>query len=187
MLTLFLSVIETDADKNRLIDLFERHSSLIERRAAFLAIGHRYNAEELMQETWLRVSKQVDHLQFPSEKAERVYLLAALRSCANDFWRKEKKRRTVEVPLEDADAWPLADADTEELVQSKITEEQARSIARTLSQSDREILSMILFVGLSMEEASAALGITRSAAEKRYARAKVRLAKKIREAGLIDV
>ena len=185
LLLICLSVIETDAGKDKLIDMYERLSSYIERRAERYAVGHRYNAEDLVQETWMRVSKRIDRLNFQNEDLEKIYLYTVLRSCAVEFWRKEKKRWAIESPLETIDEEPAeSEEDPARLIGQLTTVEQIEGIAKALSQTDREILSLVLFSGWPIGEAARALNISRSAAEKRYQRAKSHLASKIREAGV---
>ena len=184
LLTIFLSVIENGADQYQFLKMYERHFLRMRSAASRYARGHRYNAEDLMQEMWMRVARQVDRLTFSGEREERVYLHAVLRSCAMDFWRKESRRRQMEAPFEEAeDAPSVSDGDLSELVGRLESEEQMRQIAATLSQADREILSLVLFSGLPVREAATALGIRPGAASKRLNRAKARLAEKIREAG----
>ena len=188
MLNFFLSVIETETDKGKFKYIYERHLPGIKKAACRYTGSDLFEAEDLMQEMWRNVSAQIERLTFKDEKAERIYLHTALRNCAQNMWRKNKSRHLYELPMEREDS--IEDdtfADPAELIVNADIQTRAKEIVNNLSQADREILSLLLYSDLSINEIATVLNIKQETAKKRLQRAKMRLAEELKKAGVIDV
>lgn len=137
-------VLDTDAIADHLGCLY---------RAALALCGSRAMAEDLVQETCVRVLAKPRLLRGGDD---RRYLLRALR---NTFFRqrqKELRKRTTEVSGHDVDLVAASRAGDPHF--AAVTNELYRTIA-ALPPHHRDVLVAVDVVGLSYAEAASALGV----------------------------
>ena len=183
----YLAMIEDKNDGDEFTLFYERHYQRMVRRAMRYATGRRFHWEDLMQETWFRVLRRFNNLRFSNEKSKQVYLYATMRASAVELINKENRQRAIEVPLEAANTLCYTTPDLAAEVCRAMTFDDIRKVAAAMTQTDREILSMVFGSGFSVRETADALGISLAAAEKRYARAKQHLIQELKKGGIINV
>ncbi len=90
--------------------------------------------------------------------------------------RRKQNRRGFSMPLLDTDA---AAPSAEDLA---LSSGNLADAFESLSDADRQVLSLVAFEGLGISEAAVALGVSANTASQRIKRARERLARKLSEA-----
>ena len=144
-------------------------------------VGDRPLAEDLTQEAFLRMHHAIHRLD--PERDPTPWVFTVLTNVVRDHWRgaehRSRERRAGLDAAGDVPADEGADA-----ASRRETEEDARAIRRalaSLSQSDREVIVLRAYEGLSSAEAARAAGIADEALRQRYARAVKRLGRAFAE------
>jgi len=151
--------------------LYERH-----RRSVFnfllRSLGDRRTAEDLLQETFLRVFAHRE--EYRPTAAFRTWLFTIARNLLIDQLRQQSRSQEIgdEAPLEAVEApgaTPLQQAEARELG------EWLQAAVSRLSPSQREVLLLSRFAGLSHEEISRVTGASPAAVRVTLHRALQRL------------
>lgn len=148
--------------------LVERHSRSVF-RLAYRLTGHEQDAEDVVQETFLRAFRELRRFEARSSFATWLYRITV--NCSHDLLR-QRPRAGSGPSLDDPDtalAAELADASAasdplRELASRRI-DERVRSAMRDLSDQERSAFVMRHFEGLSIEEIGRALDLKTSAAK----------------------
>jgi len=132
--------------------LYDQHAAALRGYVTALLEGDQQTAEDVVQETALRVWKHADRLDETGE-AFRPWLLKVARRLVIDRYRWRTARPT-EVGGETPDWLPEADQNDRTL--SSIVVADA---LRSLSATHRDVLVEVYFRGHSVEEAAQRLGV----------------------------
>jgi RNA polymerase sigma-70 factor (ECF subfamily) len=168
------AVAETLAgDEEAFAGLVERHSRNLF-RLAYRMTGNEHDAEEVVQETFLRAYRRLD--QFKAQASVGTWLYSIAINCARDLLQQQKKHqghRELESPerpsaLErEAAGEPLPDR----LALSAELSRQVALALRRLTSKERAALVLRHFEGLSIEEIGRTLGLRPSATKNSIFRA----------------
>ena len=148
--------------------LVDRHSRAVF-RVAYRLTGHEQDAEDVVQDTFIRAYRQMG--QFESRATFATWLYRIAFNCAHDLLRKRPKagtRKSLDddregVRLEIADTSPTANP-AQRFAQRQIGE-RVRAAMVELSPQERAAFVMRHFEGLSIEEIGRALDLRASAAK----------------------
>jgi RNA polymerase sigma-70 factor, ECF subfamily len=177
----FLNAMESEAsaiarglrrrDPDLLDRLIEQYQHRLLRYLVYLS-GNRELAEDLFQETWIRVLER-GH-QYDGQREFSTWLYAVARNLTIDYLRK-KRPLSLDGLMEDEDHAPLEPADTRltawDLVQQH---EQAERIGRALvgiPAQYREVIVLRFQDGLALEEIAAVTGAPLGTVKSRLYRA----------------
>jgi RNA polymerase sigma-70 factor, ECF subfamily len=146
-----------DADAFRL--LVERHSRAVF-RVAHRMTGNEQDAEDAVQETFLRVYRQIDGFDGQAQFSTWLYRIAA--NCACDILRARTRRREYQEP-ETPDGAPVmefasAAPSPERVAISGQVRGRVRAALAQLSPVEQTAFVMRHFEGVSIHEISKALG-----------------------------
>ena len=154
---------------------------------AWRKIGDFHIAEEITQDTFLKVYQKLSTLKDPNQFSGWLYVIAT-RQCLS--WLRKKRIKTE--TLEDADTeWIDEEAYSRYVVEehAKVTTETQREVVKKLlaklKESERTVMTLHYFGEMTVEEISRFLGVSTSAIKLRLHRARQRLKKEepmIREA-----
>jgi RNA polymerase sigma-70 factor (ECF subfamily) len=139
-------------DAELLRAMFAEHGDALFAHALRLASGDRQRAEDLVQETLLRAWRHPEALN-PDRGSVRAWLFTTARNLAIDSWRRRSVR--VGEVITDSPPETLSDDETDRTVETWLI---ADALAR-LSQVHREVLVECFYMGRSVAEAAARLGI----------------------------
>lgn len=156
--------------------VYERHASTIFRFLVRLC-GRRELAEDLFQETWLRLARHARGLRPDTEV--RAWLYAVARNLARSHARFALADAAGVAAL--ARWWYLdgrVAAPDETAVAADAAARLERALAR-LPLAGREVLLLVAGEGLAVDEAARVLGITPEAARQRLHRARAELARSL--------
>jgi RNA polymerase sigma-70 factor (ECF subfamily) len=148
--------------------LYRDHSSRVFRYALALC-GNDARACDIVSETFLRAWAAPTTLRV---ETVRAYLCAIARNVYLAEWRSERKL----VPIEEAGE-AARQAESESLAERR----QIREAVQKLPEGLRSALSLVVWEELSLAEAAQVLGISIPATKMRVARAKLELAKQLKQ------
>lgn len=158
-------VLYQEGDLGAATTLINSISPQLHRFFASQAIS-RMDADDLLQETWLRIHK-VRHTYRPGQPAI-AWFYAIARHVRVDHYRKSMRTTIRERELKEA-------ADTAQVIAGDTIELQA--VLAPLSSGEREVLEMLKVEGLSLEEVARATSSTVGSVKQKAHRAY----KKLRE------
>ncbi|HWQ03624.1 MAG TPA: sigma-70 family RNA polymerase sigma factor [Candidatus Nitrosotenuis sp.] len=170
-------------DRDAFRALVERHSRSIF-RLAYRMTGNEYDAEEVVQETFLRAYRRLDKFESRANFGTWLYRIGV--NCALDLMRarqRHEEKREQPLPEESAGAADRIEQvaseapSPERMVFSGQVGERVAQALSTLSATERAAFVMRHFEGLSIEEIAAALGLGDSAAKNSIFRAVQKLRK----------
>ncbi|MEU7001025.1 RNA polymerase sigma factor [Nonomuraea sp. NPDC046570] len=133
------------------------------------------DAADVVAETFTVAWRRVDEL--PEGDAATLWLYGVARKVLANHYRGDNRRRarTAELDAEMADLYGASPDSGVEL-------EAIGQVFRTLSDDDREVLSLVAWEGLDREEIATALGVSRNAVRIRLHRARRRFSRALAEA-----
>jgi RNA polymerase sigma-70 factor (ECF subfamily) len=172
-------VLAGDRDSFRV--LVERHSGAVF-RLAFRMTGNEHDAEDIVQETFLRAYRALH--QFESRANFGTWLYRVAVNCALDHLRRAQRREEEPQGLprdEEGDSLrsvPAADPTPERLLLSLELKKKLQGAMDELSGQERAAFVMRHFEGCSMEEIGKTLGVRGNTAKNAVFRA----VRKLREA-----
>ena len=97
---LFLMVVETEEEKTKLEILFEQYWRLLYKIALDVLHNHS-DVEDVLQDTYEKVAKNIGCIKDPYSKETRNYLAVIAKNTAIDLYRKKKKIWKEEVDIEE--------------------------------------------------------------------------------------
>lgn len=154
--------------------LVERYSRPIF-RLAFRMTGDEQDAEDLVQETFLRAYKRIDYFDARASFGTWIYRIAT--NCSVDHLRARKVRRQVQSPAIDAEAtdWmesmPGDAPSPERLMQSGEVATMLRSAMDELTAPERAAFVLRHYEGRRIEEIASRLNVGQGAAKQAVFRA----------------
>ena len=148
--------------------LVERHSRSVF-RLAYRLTGHEQDAEDVVQETFLRAFRQIRRFESRSSFATWLYRITV--NCSHDLLRRRPRagsRQSLDDP-DGAAAMPLVDtsaaADPLRELASRRIDERVQAAMDGLSDQERSAFVMRHFEGLSIDEIGRVLDLKTSAAK----------------------
>ena len=172
-------------DENAFVDLVEKYQKQVH-ALAWRKIGDFHIAEEITQDTFLKVYQKLKTLKDPNQFSGWLYVIATNQCRA---WLRKKRIETE--PLEETDVDKIEEAYSRYVAeeQAKVNVETQREVVKKLlaklKESERTVLTLHYFGEMTTEEISRFLGVSTSAIKLRLHRARQRLKKEepmIREA-----
>jgi RNA polymerase sigma-70 factor (ECF subfamily) len=148
--------------------LVERHSRSVF-RLAYRLTGHEQDAEDIVQETFLKAYRQIGRFESRASFATWLYRITV--NCSHDLLRQRPRagRRTSLDDPDDPAALQLADtsaaADPLRRLTGRRIDERVRVAMAGLSEQERSAFVMRHYEGLSIDEIGRALDLKASAAK----------------------
>ncbi len=148
--------------------LVERHSRSIF-RLAYRMCGNEQDAEDVVQETFLRAYKQIDR--FDGRSAFSTWLYRICANCSLDLLRSRKSRKEVNIKDrgEQSTDWLEAVATPqpgpERLTQSRQLAKLLEPALNQLSEMERAAFVLRHYEGCDIEEIARTLGVQANAAK----------------------
>jgi RNA polymerase sigma-70 factor (ECF subfamily) len=164
-------------DKDTFRLLVERHSQTIF-RVAFRIMENEQDAEEVVQETFLRAYRALDRFESRSNFGTWIYRIA-LNRCYDLL--AQRKSRPITQPQEDPDAQaaieqiPTKNPTPERSLMSQEIDTRVRSAMEHLTAGERTAFVLRHFEGRSIEEIARVLNVREGAARNSVHRAVLKL------------
>ena len=138
--------------------LVQRHHSPLLGYLYRMTNGDRALAEDLVQETFLKMMRSIHHYQYPRPVKPWLYTIAT--NLTRDYYGKAEMRHTQSV--QDESMWEMVE-DTQSLPEQwTITQNEGEQVAQLIGKlpaSQRETLILRYYEGLSLKEISTILDI----------------------------
>jgi RNA polymerase sigma-70 factor (ECF subfamily) len=151
--------------------LVERHGRRIF-RLAYRMTGNEQDAEDVVQETFLRAYRHLDDFEARSQVGSWLYRIAA--NCAYDVLRGRQRREAlvaVDPGEDEAVSMPSQDPTPERLAISAEVRARVRAAMERMSVLERSAFVLRHFEGMTTEEIGRALGLETSATKQSVFRA----------------
>lgn len=143
--------------------------------------GRRDVAEDLFQETWVKLARHAPRL------AEDTDLAAWLFRVARNAWVSHRRWSMLDlsrlVALQEEVVAPVRTTGSEERADAARAVARLEAAITSLPPASREVLLLVGVEGFEQEQAAAILGISYAALRQRLARARAQLAEKL---GLVE-
>lgn len=135
---------------------------------------HRELAEDVLQEAYLRVLD--GRAEFGGRATRRTWFFAVIKRVAADVLRTQKRRSLLRLRMVDgSDVTAEGTAMLDEAIQRDETSQQLQRVLMQLSPRQREVLHLVFYSGLTLEEAAQTLQVTLGSARTHYHRGKERV------------
>ncbi|HOL73066.1 MAG TPA: sigma-70 family RNA polymerase sigma factor [Bryobacteraceae bacterium] len=141
-------------------ELVERHSRTVF-RLAYRMTGNEQDAEDMVQETFLRAYRQLNRFDSRAKFSTWLYVIAA--NCSLDLIRARKRRQESEAEVAPPE-FRAEGPSPERLAQSREIRERLAAAMDELSDLERTAFVMRHFEGVPIEEIARALGRPNGAA-----------------------
>ncbi len=142
--------------------------------------GRRDTAEDLAQETWIKLSKAAPTLRDDTRLGPFLFTIARNAFLSHRRWAMLDLSRIVTVGLETVTATSNAPQPDEEHERAQEIADLERALA-ALPVASREVLLLVGVEGLPQDEVAGILGISHEAARQRLSRARAQLAEKLQK------
>jgi len=165
-----------DGDAESFRSLVERHSRLVF-RVAYRRTGSEADAEDVVQETFLRAYRQLGRFESRANFGTWVYRIAV--NCAIDYMRAKPKRESAEEDgVLERTAGGAGSPDAEQLVLAGEIGARVQAALGRLTDMERAAFVMRHYQGFSIEEIGRSLGLKTNATKHSIFRAvrKMRIA-----------
>ncbi|SEH61070.1 RNA polymerase sigma-70 factor, ECF subfamily [Ruminococcus flavefaciens] len=157
----------TKEDSSKLTTLYSLYEQPMY-RIAYAVLHDEGLAEDAVSDAFIRILGKLHKFDDCRSAKTRSYIIKVIKSTSINIYRKNKRRFTEEVPIDDA--LQIADirTDTEK-------KQQVDNILSTLDEPDRSIVMMRCIREMSWREVAEKLSLTESNVRKRFERTKKRL------------
>jgi RNA polymerase sigma-70 factor, ECF subfamily len=142
--------------------LVERHARPVF-RLAFRMTGNEIDAEDMVQETFLKAWKQI--ARFDGRASFGTWLHRICANCSLDHIRARKRKQDLQVGNDPLAQMATGTPSPERLAASSQVTAILSSALEELSEMERAAFVLRHYEGLSIEQISAALGVQRGAAK----------------------
>lgn len=165
MLSFFLSVLESEADKQKFTEIYEQNHVRMEQVAISL-LKNQHDAEDAVQNSFVQIIRHFRKLlKIPCEEVP-FWIIAIVKNEARMVLRKKKKV----VMVEEIDYF-------EESIDAHISYTELVDLVAKLPDVYRAVLEMKALLGYSDKEIAEKLGISETAVSSRATRARAILRK----------
>jgi RNA polymerase sigma-70 factor (ECF subfamily) len=151
--------------------LMERHGRAVH-RLAFRMTGNEQDAEDVVQESFLRAFRNLDHFEARSQFGSWLYRIAA--NCSYDLLRARARRLARTEPAEATtglDASPTGDPGPDRLLAGAEVRRRVRAAMSRMSALERSAFTLRHLEGMSNAEIARALDLQGEAAKQSVFRA----------------
>lgn len=174
MLQLYLTLIDTEVDKNRFVCFYHQYKKLMFYIAKEI-LKDDHLSEDAVQEAFLRIAKNFHKIGDIMSHETKAFAVIITRNVAIDFYNKEKKITEIRQHLSESTYT------NEEALFSDVSYEQLIDYILELPKNYRDVLYLNLVYDYSFNEIGKLLAITAENARKRAQRGKNILQEKIKE------
>lgn len=170
-----------DPDEDKLInELFKEYRQMM-LRIALRILQNRADAEDAVQDAFLRMLNSLDKISGIPREQQAFYLVSVIENTSLNILKKKNRR-----PTEDIEEFYEISSEysVEESTGEKLLLDDVRSALMELSERDYGIMYLLYFEQLSPAEIAEKLDIPQKNIYKYIDRAKKRLAKILKERGV---
>lgn len=170
MISAALAVLESEEQRNELSEFYEKNKN----RFYAIAYEHLHNkedAEDAIQETFLRIANKPDIFFSKSQKDRILYTVVIVRNISVDIYHKKQKYKCEDLTDDIVDE----SISVIERVVGERSKEELMTFICSLSEALREVLFLKIHYQMTTSEIAKALDISETATRKRISDAEKRI------------
>ena len=159
-------LLDTCEQRNELADFYERYK----RRFFTVALKKLHNienAEDAIQETFLRIVKYPNKFFELSENEKKSYAVMVCKNVCADFMKKKLNRRNNDLPEEIADK----SQNVEKTALENVSRAELKRFVEQMPAGQRDAITLKMCFDYSNKQIARTLGISKTAAAKRVSNA----------------
>ena len=172
-----MTVKRGDSDNQKLLESIYKHYCGLVYSIAKDMIGNDADAEDVVQETFFRISRNISHISGINSKT-KGYVIITARSAAVDLFRKNKRNAVVD-SFEDIEE---LQPDASDIESDFITKQEKKVLCEALMRLPsiyKEVLILKYYESLKNGEIGKILSISKETVKKRIQRGLARLRKEL--------
>lgn len=175
---MFLALIDTEEEQDKFKALFEKYKNIM-----FISINKIINdkhlSEDILQETFIKIANNIDCVDDDIESLRtKSFIMTITKNTALDYYRKNVKRREVEIFVEEIEEPVFYDFD-EEVDSNVDLEERMIILFSKMKENYRNIFILKYVSKLDNKEIARVEGISEELVRQRLSRGKKMLEKKL--------
>lgn len=167
MLTFYLSLLDTEEEKSRFRQIYEKYRLLMWKVANDILKDNDL-AEDAVHEAFIRIAKNFHKIDEVYSPRTKNFAVVIVRNVSLTMLKKEKRMKADEF---DEQLHGSAEKSVDESVFESFEKGALSYAVQSLPEIYRDLLYLRFYNELSMSEAASVLGITEEAAKKRSQRA----------------
>lgn len=172
MLTVYLSVLDTDEEKSKMEELYNTYKGLM-LHIAFDILKDYDLANDALHNAFLKIAGHLHKLDEVSCHKTKAYLVIVIENVSKTMYNKRKKQDSISF---DEIEYKISDGNNlEEDVSNKLTIQFVLDKIKLLPEIYKEVLTLKIVNDLSDKAIAEILGISNTAARKRLERARMKL------------
>ena len=175
----YLSMIEDEDDKVTFESIYQKYGKEIFRRTYNL-LKNQQDAEDAMQETWLKIMENIEVLQGKSDRTVKAYIMKIAKNESISIMRKRGRDEKMLCAIDDIEI-----VSDEELFQicEKNDISAIVSCFAELSETYRDVLSFYYFYHHSIKEIARLMNMNEATINSRLTRGKKQLIELLKRRG----
>lgn len=182
MIAAALAMIENESDKEFVLSLYEKNELFLY-NIAYNILHNRTDAEDAVQDAFVRVINHLEKIREIDCNETRFYLVVIVKNVSLNMLKKKQRHPEIDI---DEVYDVQTDDNIEDEILDKINSEEIRNALRELSDNDYEILFLYLVKEHNPSEIADLIGISANLARQRIFRARKRLIKLLGKRGITN-
>ncbi len=166
---IFLSAIDVDGEKTEFERLYDQYADDIFRKTLYI-LKNQQDTEDVVQETWFKVAKNMDKLK---DKDDRIVLAYIMKIAYHQAISQLREKNDTDEPLTETDAQTEEDALF--LLCERADMQDIIACFSALPAHYRDVLSLYFFYHHSIPEIAKLLHIKTATANSRFTRGRKKL------------
>jgi len=176
MLPMYLAMLETPEEKDKMTELYEAYNEYLYHVAQGI-LYNKYDAEDVLHQAFLRIANHFKNIGDVHSRKTRNYLVIIVRGLAKNL--QKKRGEQLEVSFEELEWTDFMSIDDPQFEQ--IEYEALHQAIEKLPVIHRDILYAVYFDGHSVKEFSKHIDRSEKAVQKRLERARQALHQGLKE------
>lgn len=172
-LCMALSMADSPEEKRKIERLYEKYHSLLY-AVAFNILKQHEDAEDAVIESWEKIICHLDKINEIDCQETKSFLVIVVERTAIDYYRKNKRRRSVQVLVDEYEESPYFITKDRELENLALYQ-----VLRNLPKQYSEVLLLHYVNGFTGKEIAHLLGISEDVVMARLSRGRKRLKKEL--------
>lgn len=168
MLSVYLSMLGTDEEKETLTRLYNKYEQLMY-RTAFGILRNRHNAEDVVHDAFMRIIKNFSKFYFDFDMKTEALVVIIVRNLSYNLLKKEKIRAS-----EDLTEY-IAEDRAAENEYRRLENLSAKELIETLPDELKEVIVLRFIHELDVKTISASLGLAEQTIYARIRRAREKM------------
>lgn len=173
MLCIVMSMADSPEDKRKVEKLYEKYHKLMY-ALAYNILKHHEDAEDAVIESWEKIIRHLDKVSEIDCQETKSFLVIVVERTSIDYYRKNKKRSTVQVLMDEYEESPYFATKDKALENSELYQ-----VIRNVPKKYSEVLILHYVNGFTGKEIGSLLGIKEDAVMARLSRGRKRLKKEL--------